>query len=80
MNLDGIREALRRRPFVPFSISLVDGRTFDVRHPEFIGIGQRLVTIVADENNWSVVEPLMIVSLDYVLPSDQRTSGAGRLR
>jgi hypothetical protein len=39
MDLQGIREALRRQPFEPFSICLADGR--------------------------SVVEPLLIVSLDY---------------
>ena len=65
MNLDGIREALHRRPFRTFSIGLVDGQSFDVPHPEFVGVGQRLVTVVAVDNSWSVIDPLLVVSLDY---------------
>ena len=65
MNLDGIRQALRRRPFSPFSMMLADGRALDVRHPEFVAVGPRLTTVIAEDGSWSVVEPLLIVSLDY---------------
>jgi len=65
MNLAGIREALDRRPFAVFSIGLVDGRSFEVRHPEFVGVGKRLVTVIVDDNSWSEIDPLLILSLDY---------------
>ena len=67
MNLEGIRDALHRRPFLPFSIGLVDGRSFEVRHPEFVILGPRLVTVIMDEATWSVVDPLLVLTIDYVL-------------
>ena len=65
MDLNGIREALRRTPFQPFSMRLADGRELPVSHPEFVALGPRLVVVVADDNSWAVVEPLLIVSLDF---------------
>ena len=65
MSIIGIREALHRKPFRSFSFGLVDGRTLAVRHPEFVILGRRLVTVIEDENNWSVVDPLLILSIEY---------------
>ncbi len=67
MNLEGIRDALRRQPFLSFSISLADGRSFDIRHPEFVVVGPRLVTVIVDEDTWSVIDPILIASLDYMV-------------
>jgi hypothetical protein len=36
MTLDAIRRSRDTRPFEPFEIVLVDGRSFTVDHPEFI--------------------------------------------
>lgn len=65
MDLVGLREAIRRQPFEPFTIRLADGRAMAVRHPEFVAIGHRRVIVVAEDDSWSVVEPVLIVSLDY---------------
>ena len=65
MDLQGIREALRRQPFEPFSICLADGRSLPVRHPEMVAVGKRRIIVVKPDDSWSVVEPLLIVSLDY---------------
>ncbi len=65
MDLDGLREALRQQPFEPFTIRLVDGRTMPVRHPDFVAVGNRRVVVVAEDDSWSVLEPILIVSLDY---------------
>lgn len=65
MDLQGIREALQRRPFEPFAMRLADGRSLDVRHPEMVAIGRRRIIVVQPDDSWSVVEPLMVVSLDY---------------
>jgi hypothetical protein len=37
--------ALRERPFRPFRISLTDGRTLDLRHPEMVLPGRRSAVI-----------------------------------
>ncbi len=65
MDINGIREALQRRPFEPFSIRLADGHKLPVPHSEFVAVGPRRIIVVAEDNSWSVVEPIMIVSLDY---------------
>jgi hypothetical protein len=65
MDLQGIREALHRQPFEPFTIRLADGRAISVRHPDFVAIGKRRVIVVEPDDSWLVVEPLLIVSLDY---------------
>jgi hypothetical protein len=77
MNLDGLRRAIEREPFRPFQIRLADGRSLDVRHPEFVSVGARLVTVRMDDDALSIVEPLLIVSLDYSPP---RRSGNGAPR
>ena len=65
MDLQGIREALQRRPFEPFAMRLADGRSLNVRHPEMVAVGRRRIIVVQPDDSWSVVEPLMVVSLDY---------------
>ena len=65
MDLQRIREAIRRQPFEPFSISLADGRSLDVPHPEMVAVGKRRIIVVKQDDSWAVVEPLLIVSLDY---------------
>jgi hypothetical protein len=65
MDIDGIRQARRRQPFQPFAIRLADGRALPVPHPEFVAISPRRIIVVAEDSSWSVIEPLMVVSLDY---------------
>jgi hypothetical protein len=65
MDLAGVREALLRQPFQPFTIRLADGRSLPVAHPEFVALGKRRVVVVAPDDSWSVIEPLLIGSLEF---------------
>ena len=65
MDLAGIREALQHQPFEPFAMRLADGRSLGVRHPEMVAVGKRRIIVVLPDDSWSVIEPLMVVSLDY---------------
>lgn len=65
MDIQGIREAMRREPFEPFAMRLADGRSPPVGHPEFVAVHPRRVIVIAEDGSWSAVEPLMVVSLDY---------------
>jgi hypothetical protein len=78
MDLDGIREALRKVPFEPFAFRLADG--LPVHHPEFVAAGRRRIIVVADDNSRSVVEPLLVVSLDSLPPSPSQGDGDGQTR
>ena len=33
--------------------------------PEMVAVGKRRIIVVGPDDSWSVVEPLMVVSLDY---------------
>jgi len=77
MDIQVVRDALRRHPFKPFEIRLVDGRSVPVRQRELIAVGQRCVIVIADDDSWSVVEPILIVSIDYVNDS---AKGNGKAR
>ncbi|MEX1231265.1 MAG: hypothetical protein WEB58_13550 [Planctomycetaceae bacterium] len=68
MDIAGVREALHRQPFEPFSIALADGRKLSVNHPDFVALGQRRIVVVGEDDATAMIEPLLIVSLDS-LPS-----------
>ncbi|MGO9470311.1 MAG: hypothetical protein ACLQIB_05205 [Isosphaeraceae bacterium] len=38
--LNQIRAAMHAQPFRPFAIQMADGRTYVVRHPDFVAIPQ----------------------------------------
>ena len=64
MNIEGVREVLHRQPFEPFLIRLADGRALPVPHRDFVALTPRRVLVGAEDDSWSIIEPLMIVSLD----------------
>lgn len=37
--------ALRRQPFLPFKLTLTEGSTYEVRHPELCMVGRRSAVI-----------------------------------
>ena len=76
MDIAGIREALHKQPFKPFTIRLADGRSLEVPHPDFVALSKRRIVVVAEDDSWSVVEPLLVVSLDYA--STKTKGGNGR--
>ncbi len=80
MDIQGIRDALHREPFEPFSIRLADGRLLPVPHPDFVALGPRRIVVVAEDDSWSVIEPPLIVSLDSKgnRPSDLPGSASPR--
>lgn len=65
MDITGIREAVHKQPFQPFVISLADGRSLPVPHPDFVAVHPRRIVVISDDGSWSVVEPLLVSSLDY---------------
>jgi hypothetical protein len=64
MDITGVREALHRQPFEPFVIRLADGRGLTVSHPDFVALGTRRIVVVGQDDTMSMIEPLLIVSID----------------
>jgi hypothetical protein len=45
MRPEDMREFVRRQPFQPFRITLTDGRTYDVVHPDLAMVGRGTVAV-----------------------------------
>ncbi len=80
MDIEGVREALRKEPFEPFSLRLADGRSLPIVHPEFVAVGKRRLVVIAEDDTWSFVEPLMIVSLDQIKKTPPGSNGQKKRR
>ncbi|HEV3262756.1 MAG TPA: hypothetical protein VG013_38325 [Gemmataceae bacterium] len=66
MEISAIREALHRQSFRAFSLRLADGRALIVPHPDFVAVSPRRVIVInSQDESHSVLEPLLIVSIDY---------------
>jgi hypothetical protein len=78
MDLKSIRHALQERPFRPFDLCLADGRRVPVEHPEFVAMNQRIVIVTDEESATKILEPLLIVSLEPIVPSKRRGNGSKR--
>jgi hypothetical protein len=63
MDLNSIQNALRRQPFRPFAMCLADGRTVDIRHPEYVATNKRVAIVIDDDSFTQTIELLLIVSL-----------------
>lgn len=78
MDISAVRDALRKEPFEPFTMRLADGRSLEVRHPEFVAIGKRRIGVISPDEaeSWSVIEPLLIVSLDSIQKPTKGANGS----
>ena len=63
---------VKRQPFQPFRLTLTDGRTYDVRHPEFAMVGRSSVVIgisLQDESE-SIYDRLVMVALSHIMQAE----------
>ena len=78
MDINSIRQALRRQPFRPFAMCLAEGRAIEIRHPECIAMNQRIVVFVDDDSFTQTFEPLLIVSLEELKQPPKGGNGTHR--
>ena len=72
MGSDDILSFVKRQPFQPFRLTLTDGRTYDVRHPEFAMVGRSSVVIgisLQDESE-SIYDRLVMVALSHIMQAE----------
>jgi hypothetical protein len=72
-----LRNALRAQPFQPFVLRLADGREVRVPHPDFVAVSPRKVIVIHPDESWSVLEPLLIVSLEFATGAPTNGSQQG---
>jgi hypothetical protein len=68
MRPEDIREFLQHKPFQPFRLTLIDGRTYEVRHPELAMVGRSSVAIgvPSPDDPRPVYDRLVTVSLLHI--------------
>ena len=64
---------VRAEPFRPFALHLLDGRMFQVRHPELIAVAKRSIIVFSrpdgpDEpyDDWVLISPVAISTVEFV--------------
>ena len=63
-----IVKVVRRKPFVPFRITLTEGSTYEVRHPEFCMVSRDSVIIgLPNGDPESFAESTVIVDVSHVV-------------
>jgi hypothetical protein len=69
MRPQDFREHLRTQPFRPFRVTLTDGRTYEVLHPELAMVGHSTVAIGLARPNAAepVFDRLVTVSLLHIM-------------
>jgi hypothetical protein len=72
MRSEAIQQLVRREPFKPFRITLTDGRTFEVRHPEMAMVGRSTVAIglPANGNEETIYDRLVTVDLLHIMQTE----------
>ena len=76
MRPEDIREFVRRQPFQPFRITLIDGRTYDVVHPDLamVGRGNVAVGLPRPDDVDPIYDRLVTMSLLHIMQVEPITS------
>jgi hypothetical protein len=77
VRISELRDALRRKPFHPFTVHLADGREFLVHHHDFLLISptERSFVIAQLAGGYEIIDPLMVTSLSVSESQPQADRG-----
>ena len=66
MNIAMLRELHEKRPFVPFTITMADGRKLNVIHNEFMAFfpSGRAVMLTHPDDRFTLIDLLMVTAVD----------------
>ncbi len=79
MTVERFRKTLNAQPFAPFTIRVADGRSFDVRHRDFVAQSPsgRTISVFADDDGCSILDLLLVSELEIHPPPQRGHSGNG---
>lgn len=80
MDIKGVQDLLHRQPFQPFMMRLADGRSIPVPHRDFVALTPRRVIVGFEDDSWTIIEPILIVSLDSMPPRGKGGDGQHKRR
>lgn len=68
MSSDALNEELTKKPFKPFRIVMTDGKSYDIRHPDYLWVGfmdaQVTSATMSDPAVWGRPD---ILDLDHII-------------
>jgi hypothetical protein len=69
MRAHDVHEFVRRQPFQPFRVTLTDGRTYDVTHPELAMVGHQTIALGLPKTHGPafIYDRLVTVSLLHIM-------------
>lgn len=80
MNIDTLRDQVRKQPFEPFRVYLTDGSHYEVRHPEMIAVSRRDVAIPLGHRKGEVADRLAICDPLHIVRVEPINGKAARKR
>jgi len=71
MRVEQLLSAMFAQPFRPFTIHMGDGRSFLVKHPDFIARSPsgRTVIVYVDDESHSILDMLLVTELEVHPPA-----------
>jgi hypothetical protein len=66
-----IQKLLHAVPFVPFTVHVADGKSFEIRHPDFAALtqGGRLLFVSTEGDSFELIDVFLITRLQSMEPS-----------
>ena len=69
MNVETLRELLRRQPFEPFEVRMTNGDAHRIRHPELAFLaGSRLVVHYPENDRIAILSLLHAATIEMIQP------------
>ena len=74
MTSEKLKATIRQQPFRPFTIRMVDGRSFSVTHPDFVMVSPtgRTAILFEPDDSYSVVDLMLMNELE--VPAGRQAS------
>jgi hypothetical protein len=64
-SMDQVRRAMHRQPFLPFLIKLVNGTTYQVKHPDFVALTHRReLVFVSDDDGLHEIDLALVAEIE----------------
>jgi hypothetical protein len=71
MDLEVLWDALRREPFRRFELTMNDGRSLAIEHPELVSVTNGSVAVVYPKEGYVIhLEPMLIASVSQWLDGE----------
>ena len=68
VTIEQLRATAKAQPFVPFTLRLADGRSYDIRHPDFIASHPQGRTIIVfkpgEGGDLEIIDLLLVVGIE----------------